>query len=306
MDPRRAGVACALCLSVVPVWAQIVADPPVAAFRSTVSVVSIPVLVRDPRGRVVRNLTARDFEVRDNGLVRPILDFQWASHAPVSLALLLDMSGSMRLGLEKSLVSRAYHAVLDQLREHDEAAIFTFDAALQERHGFTSSASRLKKELPVSAPFGTTSLYDATAATARRLAERQGRRRAVIVLTDGVDTSSRATASEVSALASSIDAPVYIVVMTPFIDRRGMEAAAGRTEGEAVDLRNLADWTGGQLVFASTPEETALVAGGIVSELREGYVLAIESGPLAEWHRLEVTVKRRSLSVQARSGYFGG
>ena len=97
-------------------------------------------------------------------------------------------------------------------------------------------------------PFGTTSLYDATAASARRLAARSATNKAIIVLTDGIDTSSSMTAREVSGMASSIDVPVFVVATVPSLDQRVMLEASGRsTPSDAADLRDLSEWTGGQL-----------------------------------------------------------
>ncbi len=155
--------------------------------------------------------------------------------------------------------------------------------------------------------FGTTSLYDATAATARRLAARSATHKAIIVLTDGIDTSSAMTAREVSGLASSIDVPVFVVVTVPSLDQRLMLSTTERsTPSDAADLRDLAEWTGGQLVFASTIVETVFAASNLIDELRQQYVLAIEAANAREWRRLDVRVRRPSAVVKARSGYFAG
>ena len=115
------------------------------------------------------------------------------------------------------------------------------------------------------------------------------------------------TASDVSGLAGSIDVPVYIVATVPSLDQRLMIEATDRsTRSGAVDLRDLAEWTGGRLVFASTFEEATAVAANIVTELRQHYVLAIEAAGAHEWRRLDVRVKRAATIVKARSGYFGG
>ncbi len=156
-------------------------------------------------------------------------------------------------------------------------------------------------------PFGTTSLYDATAAAARRLAARSATNKAIIVLTDGIDTSSAMTAREVSGLASSIDVPVFVVATVPSMDQRIMlEASERSTPSDAADLRDLAEWTGGQLVFATTFVETVVTASSLIDELRQQYVLAIEAATGREWRRLDVRVKRPSTIVKARSGYFAG
>jgi hypothetical protein len=126
-------------------------------------------------------------------------------------------------------------------------------------------------------------------------------------LTDGIDTSSQLTATDVSGVASSIDVPVFIVATVPSLDQRVMMQASERgARSDTADLRDLAEWTGGQLVFATTSTETIVVASTIVGELREQYVLAIEAAREREWRRLDVRVKNPSTTVKARSGYFGG
>ena len=118
------------------------------------------------------------------------------------------MSGSMRVGSKIALARQAYDSILTQLRDgEDELGLFTFDNRLHERQSFTSKISGLKGALDEFKAFGATSLYDATEATARRLAERSAAHKAIIILTDGIDTSSRLSAPEVSGVASSIDVP---------------------------------------------------------------------------------------------------
>jgi VWFA-related protein len=294
--------------SVTSVQAQTSAQPPVQMFRSSADVVSIQASVRDRRGRPMASLTTADFEVRDNGQPRPILSFRSDRQSPVSLAILTDMSGSMAVAAKMAMARQAFATLLSQLRDgHDEVALFTFDSALHERQPFTSDLTRLKGSLDDFEPFGSTSLYDATAATARRLADRSATHKAIIILTDGIDTSSTLTAAEVSGLASSIDVPVYIVATVPSIDEATMMEAAERAQPSgSADLRDLAEWTGGQLVFSRNFVEATVVAARLLDELRQRYVLAIEAASLDGWRRLDVRVKHPSAVVKARSGYFGG
>ena len=283
------------------------ADQPQQTFRASADVVTIQASVRDARGRVIGGLTTADFEIRDNGELRQILSLRADRQSPLSLALLVDMSGSMRVSAKVPMARQAYDSLVSQLRQgQDEAAVFTFDSSLHERQAFTSDLSTLKGALTEFDPFGETSLYDAMAVTARRLATRTGAHKAIVVLTDGLDTSSTLTAREVSALASSIDVPVFIVATVPSVDERMMMETSGRTRTEAADLRDLAEWTGGKFVFASTMVETVVTASSLVDELRQQYVLAIEAASVNEWRRLDVRVKRPSARVKARSGYFGG
>jgi VWFA-related protein len=282
-----------------------------ATFRSSLDLVSIQTSVRDRRGRPLSGLTTADFEVRDNGQVSPILSFRSDRQSPVSLAVLVDMSGSMRVSAKMAMARQAFDTLLTQLRPgQDELGVFTFDSAIHERHTFTTDHARLKHALDDFKPFGSTSLYDATAATARKLAARSASHKAIIVLTDGIDTSSTLSAAQVSGLASSIDVPVYIVATVPSVDQAALMEADDRSgrPSEGADLRELADWTGGRLVFATTFVETVTATAGVLDELRQQYVLAIEAASgRNEWRRLEVRVRHRAAAVvKARSGYFGG
>ena len=309
----RGVIALAVCSAILPApaGAQVGAERPQASFRSSLDLVSIQTSVRDRRGRPVKGLTTDDFEVRDNGKPTPILSFRSDRQSPLSLAVLVDMSGSMRVGPKMAMTRQVFDTLLKQLRPgHDELALLTFDSALHERQPFTKEIDRLSGVLDNLKPFGSTSLYDAIAATARRLGARSATHKAIIVLTDGTDTSSTLTAPEVSGLASSIDVPVYIVATVPSIDQAAMletEDPAGSRPSGGAALKDLAEWTGGSLLFAASFGETVAVAARLLEELRQQYVLAIEAAQgLNEWRRLEVRVRDRSAVVKARSGYFGG
>src|SRR5262249_19617138 len=158
--------------------------------------------------------------------------------------------------------------IVAQLREgQDEMAVFTFDSALRERRPFSTDLSQMKNALDDFQAFGTTSLYDAAAATARQLASRSATHKAVIVITDGIDTSSTLTASQVSGLASSIDVPVYVVATVSAVDQASASDDPGRsTSADAGDLRDLAEWTGGQVVFAGSSVQSVAA----VSHLLDG------------------------------------
>jgi len=301
-------VSAIVSLAVMAARAQEAPEQPAQTFRSAVDLVTIQASVRDNRGRVVSGLTSSDFEVRDNGQVRPILSLRSDRQSPLSVAILVDMSGSMRIGPKIAMARQAYDSILTQLHQgEDEAAVFAFDASLHQRHEFTRDLSTLKGALANFEPFGTTSLFDATAAAARQLAARSATHKAIIVLTDGIDTSSAMTAREVSGLSSSIDVPVFVVATVPSLDQRLMLEATGRPgPSGAADLRDLAEWTGGQFVFASTFLETVVAASGLIDGLRLQYVLAIEAATGREWRRLDVRVRRPSTTVKARNGYFAG
>ena len=283
-----------------------VQQPPLATFQAGIDLVQVSAVVRDRKGRFVQNLSARDFQVFDAGESRAISDFR-QDLGGVSVALLFDVSGSMEARL--SLAREAGGHVLGWLDDaRDEAGVFLFDTALEEVTPFTAGLKTLPDRLRAIRPFGATSLHDAIARTAEQLAPRKGRRRAVVVFTDGNDTASRLTAPEVSGIASAIDVPVYIFGIVPSIDNPSADTSATTVERSALAgaLTNLAHWTGGHVVIASTPAERSTAARGIIDELRHQYLIAFESSGRPGWHPLEVRARGKNVIVRARSGYIAG
>jgi Ca-activated chloride channel homolog len=278
---------------------------PLATFRSGVDVVRIAAIVRDHKGRFVRDLSARDFEVLDAGRPRTITDFRPHSTG-VSVALLFDVSGSMEGHLPNAREAATH--VLSWLDVRDEGAIFTFDTRLEEVKPFTSSLKDLPEAMTSVVPFGATSLHDAIAQTARRVGAREGRRRAVVVFTDGRDNASRLQPSEVSAVASEIDVPVYVFGVVPSIDNPFSETATMSPGRSALGgpLADLAAWTGGHTFVVSTPGQRSLAARQVVDELRHQYLIAFESSGQPGWHSLVVRARNKDLTVRARSGYIAG
>jgi VWFA-related protein len=221
--------------------------------------------------------------------------------------VLFDVSGSMEGHLPNAREAAGH--VLSWLDvSRDEAAIFTFDTHLDERTPFTTGLRALPESIDSVVPFGATSLNDAIALTARRVGEREGRRRAVIVLTDGADNASHLKPEEVSAMASAIDVPVYIFGIVPSIDNPSEDRSLHSLEGSAFagPLSDLAAWTGGHVFVASTPGQRSIAARQIVDELRHQYLIAFESSGKPGWHPLVVRALNKDLTVRARSGYIAG
>jgi Mg-chelatase subunit ChlD len=310
-------------------------------FRSAVDLVSIAAVVRDRKGRFARNLRKDDFIVEEGGVRRDIVDFRTDQDAPVRVALLFDVSGSMRLSTRLEDARQCARQVLSALRlgrtpaeamsgapaagsfpgssssmpspsisspspmSSDEVAVFSFDMNLQSLQPFTTDPSAIEQALSRVLPYGQTSLYDAIAQTAQRVSEsRPGdpRRRAVIVFTDGLDTSSEQTPQQVSAIASAIDVPVYVMTVLSDVERD----KGSQSEAAATPLRELSRATGGELFVTSAPAHESVAARQIVDELRHQYVLAFAASPSAGWHGLTVKTTNRDLTVRARTGYTAG
>jgi len=273
-------------------------------FRAGVDLVTIRAIVRDGKGRPVTTLSAKDFELIDNGAPMPIQAAEQDS-GPVGLALLFDISGSMDIDERFSRARETSYFLLTGLRNgEDEAAIFAFDSGLHVVQPFTTELDRLRGSLSSFSPWGMTSIHDAIASASRSMDARATKRRALVVLTDGFDTASKLGAAEVSRIASSIDLPVYLVAVVPSIDdprehEDGNRALVG-------DLADLARWTGGELFVATSTPEASTIARQVVSELRQQYLIAFPPGQKPGWHSIEVRVRRKGYTVQARGGYVAG
>jgi len=281
-------------------------EPTHSVFRAGVDRVPVATVVRTRKGQPVTNLTRDDFLLFDNGKRREITDFQ-SDPTPVSLLLLVDLSGSMALeGRWDATQEVAGQLELFLKPGQDEVGLYAFDKHLQELEPFGSPLGDVAYHLKTLRPFGMTSLYDAIAEAGRVMGTRPGTRRAIVAVTDGEDNASRLTAPEVSAMASSIDVPVYIVMVAS--DDPEQPVAPGATpEAQARGrLADLAHWTGGELFRSKNPIEDRRAAGQIVEELRQQYLIVFAPETEPGWHSIVIQTRAKDLVVRARNGYLVG
>jgi Ca-activated chloride channel family protein len=282
---------------------------PQATFKSGVEAVTVSVSVRDDDGKVVKNLTKSDFEVLDTGVRREVRDF-YVGDSPVSLALLLDISGSMAVGGNMDRAREAVGVATMNLRsDTDEAALYTFDSELRQVVSFTKDTRHIQNVSLKGKPWGKTSLYDAIAEAAKSVGERANKHRALLIISDGVDTGSQLTAAQVSGIASSIDVPVYLLRVVNPLDHPGGDSEVIETDGRTVQATTLADlarWTGGDMRVSSVPAHTSIAIQDLFNELRHQYLITFEPGARPGWHPLEIRARKKSLVVHARGGYMSG
>ncbi|MYK88512.1 MAG: VWA domain-containing protein, partial [Acidobacteria bacterium] len=281
---------------------------PAPTFRSGVEMVTVRVSVRDRNGRIVRDLSRDDFRLIDSGFGRPI-ESVFASDSALSVAVLVDISGSMAIDRNIDRARRAVEALVDSLQSgRDELALFTFDTVLREIAPFTSDLARIGVPTLTESPFGQTSLYDAVADAATLVGRRGNRHRALLVVTDGVDNGSLRTAGEVSSVASAIAVPVHVMTVGGPLDRRdGIGGAAG-ADGEivAASLADLARWTGGSVRATGTRDDLLAALAELLTGLRYQYVLTFQPGFRRGWHPIEIRTADDNLVVHARGGYVAG
>jgi Ca-activated chloride channel homolog len=275
-------------------------------FRTAVDRVTLSATVRTGRGRPVTDLKAHDFRLYDSGELRPISDIQ-TEPTPISLGLLVDFSGSMDVAARRQVARDDVADIVGQLAPGvDSAGLFVFDKELRVLRPPTPAPGDILTQFDsIRRPFGATSLFDAIAETGREMARQTGGRRAVVAFTDGADNSSRMTPAEVSGLASSIDVPVYVIVVISPFDRVGKTPMdeAGIARMLESPLANLARWTGGDIYASLGPQESSRTAQQIVAELRQQYLIAFEPDRRPGWHPIELRTARQSLIVRTRSGY---
>ncbi len=279
---------------------------PRPTFRSSVQRVVIAASVRTRRGRPVTGLKATDFTLLDSGVVKPILEFH-SDPTPVSLGLLVDFSGSMGVAARRAAAYENAQQLVGQLAPAvDRAALYIFDKYLRELQPLAPAPGGVLAQLQaVQSPFGVTSLFDAIAETGSILARTGGPRRAVVALTDGADNASTMTPEAVSALASGIDVPVYvIIVVSPFDAGRGSDVDDERLDQVmSGPLGNLARWTGGEIYTGLGIEEASQVAREVVMDLRQQYLIAFEPEAHPGWHPITVRTRDASLVVRTRGGF---
>jgi len=298
--------ASTMSIAVCAAAASLVAQDPGQTFRSSVDVVPVRATVRDGEGRPIRGLLQRDFTVLDNGQSRPIRMFHADVAAPITAAFLVDVSGSMSVGHKMAVAHDVLlHATGAMRPGADEAALFTFDTRVDERRPFSGNFHDLASVLLNIEPFGATSLYDMVAQTAKRIQATPSAHAALVVVTDGFDTSSALTPGEVSAIASAAQVPIYVVATTAASDKAAVTNDDAPAKPYGVDLRDLAAWSGGGVFVASSPLDAQAAAVALIRDLRHQYVLSIDAAVTDEWRRLDVQVRKKGAIVRARSGYFG-
>jgi VWFA-related protein len=257
-------------------------------FSSKTLGVRVDVLVTDGRNPVA-GLTAPDFELRDNG-VEQTIDVIEASDVPVNAVLVLDTSASTR-GKRQTDLTAASRTLLDGLKPTDRAALTTFGHAVTPRIALTSDLSTVRAALDRIAPSGDTSVMDALYVALTTTLVETGRS-LVVVYTDGNDTWSWLQPEEVLESAKRSSAVIYAVT-----------AEARRRAA----LQDVTEATGGQVLRIASSGDLRDTFQRILKDFRSRYVLAYtpRGVPAGGLHRLDVRVKRRGLTVKARTGYIG-
>ncbi len=298
---RLIRVVC-LCLALFSAGATLPAQvPPRDTFRYRVDVglVLVPASVITKEGQPLTTLGRDDFEIYEDGELRPLQVFEKSTQLPLQLALLIDtsLSAAKELPSQKASVSRFISRVL---RSEDAAALLDFSGETKTQVEFSSDHALLEaglKEIKVKAG---TALYDAVIEAAALLQEREGRR-VMILVTDGNDTTSKSDYHAALRAAQEVEATIYALITRPIAGESGRSV-----RGEHV-LISYAEMTGGQVFFPSVMAELDRFFDELSEVLRTQYLLGFAPGPGAardDFRTIEVRVKGGGHVVRHRKGYY--
>ena len=280
------------------------ADRQRPSFRAGIDIVSLNVTVTDGSNHYVTDLAENEFSVFEDGVKQNVTFFS-RRQQPIALSLLLDSSASMEQHLET--LQMAATNFVKKLKPNDLAQVVDFDSRVEIRQGFTGNQADLQAAIEQTNAGGSTSLHNAIYIALKELrkikavSEEDVRRQALIVFSDGEDTSSLVSFEEVLDLAKRSETAIYSIAL------RGADVQAkGFREAEFV-MRTLAQETGGRAFFPARIDDLAGVYAQIADELASQYTIGFTSGNQRRdggWRRLVVQVSRASSTPRTKKGYY--
>jgi VWFA-related protein len=272
--------------------------PPPFVVETEVELVSITAVVHDKAGRFVSGLGAKDITVLEDGVPQEVSIFREAQGGeekiPLSVVLVLDASGSMAENM--GLLKEAASSFVNKLEAVDEALVVQFNESVKGSAEFSGDSDRLDQFIEGLQAWGGTSLYDAIKYSLVRVQDRPGRK-ALVVFSDGDDTTSSIPQDEVVNYARAVEATIYSVGI------RGGQTGGMPPKGF---LKKIAEETGGDYFFPDRVGDLIRVFAAISSELHRHYLLAYapKKAPDGLFRKIEVRVDRKDVEVRVRKGYF--
>ena len=272
-------------------------------FSVKVNLVRLLVSVRNAEGALLTGLDKRDFRILDSNVPQEIAVFERNTSLPLSVAILMDTSGSIQRDLryEVDSILRFIPSLLGGGNPEDAFALFSFNWRTSLESDFSRNQKRAEKSLHRLHAEGGTSLYDAIYLASDTLSDREGRH-VMVIVTDGGDTTSYKRYEDALMAAQRADTVIYPIIVIP------IEADAGRNTGGEHALATLAASTGGRTFYPESFEELDSAFADILRELRTQYLLGFYPRDVRQeprlFHPVKVELKQPGLRVSARSGYY--
>lgn len=306
---KRVFAGLLLGLAALPAFAQ---NPPqpqdVPTYTETAGseYVLLPVLVFDKKGRFVDGLQKKDFRVRVETTPVEVDTFERDDSAPVSIAFLVDTSGSMDIAHKLENAKKAIRSIVASRVRGDDFALFAFaEGEVRMVADFSSDSARLFRALDELEAGGQTALFDAVAATPRLLKGKNAKR-AIVLFTDGVDNASKLNPTQMAEILQQVSTPVYAIGMKNVM--YDLLTAEQRQELFVENLRMLAASSGGKMYLVGGEEDLRPLATKVNSEVRKQYILGFSPSGRGELKYRVVFVsvaKKGNWIVRTRRGYRG-
>lgn len=264
--------------------------------RVNTDLVVLNIAVTDEFGKHISNLTQNDFKILEDDKLQKITTFS-AEDANFAAVILMDTSGSMesRISLARSAAIR----FLDGLRGEDYAAVYNFDSKVKKIQDFSTSRDLAPMAFKMEAK-GMTTLYDAIVHASKELSNRPEQRRAIIVLSDGMDTQSSASMDKALKSAMAVDATIYTVDMSA----TGGSATSSRQNASI--LKSLSDKTGGRFVATPGGPQMREAFQSIVEELSKQYTVGYQptnTNRDGRWRTIKIEISKPKTTARTRKGY---
>jgi Ca-activated chloride channel homolog len=285
------------------------APPEQPTFRAGVEVVSLTVTVTERDGRFVSGLPQEAFSIFEDGVKQEVIFFS-GTQLPTALGLLVDTSASMNDKM--ATAQQAAIGFIQRMRADDVLTIVDFDSRAEILQGFTSDQALLTAAIKRTTAGGSTSLYNAVYVALNEFkkvraanSQQEVRRQAIVVLSDGEDTSSLVPFEEVLELAKRSEVAIYAIGLK---DRNArMRPMGGFSEADFV-LKQFAQETGGKAFFPASAVELPAIYGQVADELAAQYTIGYASRNTrrdGRWRRVVVRVERPNAIARTKQGYYG-
>lgn len=280
-------------------------------YQISVSAIAIAVTVQDKGGKYINDLTQKDFTVYENKVKQTITYFKHDFEAPLSLTVLLDVSGSMALQdkIEESKDMLRY-LVTALLRPQDELSLLIFaDGEVEVALKFSTDKSAFLAELDKTEAYGQTALNDAVAVSPEFANKGKNEKRALLLITDGVENDSQTTPDQAVEIARKVDVPIYTIgYRIPESEQylsKHKRAAALTPAGIIATLERFSQATGGKAFIINQPGQFAAALREVKRELSHQYILGYTSyKPLKnEYRKIAVITSKKKYKVRTREGY---
>jgi VWFA-related protein len=276
--------------------------------KVSVDLVNVPFTVTDRHGRFVSGLTAKDFSVEEDGRRQEIRNFARENELPLTLAMLIDTSPSVRpvFDEEKATANAFLESIL---RSKDLALVIGFDRSVTLVQDYTENIRLLRKAIEELETGGGTSIYDAVYLACKDKLSTEAGRKAIILISDGEDTTSKVKFNEALISAHQSDTVIYAISnsvrggLFPY-GRRGRGGFGG---GDIGTLRKFSTETGGATFVVSNQNTFSKIFDQIAQELRSQYSLGYNSTNTARdgrFRQIKIIPRDSSYTVRARKGYY--